>query len=233
MFEAFGLLALLLVLGCASKADPRVAKPSHDLGPIPIDWPTEEPQVEETPPAAAAQPPVPAPSTPEPPVVFRSVPANARVTDPPPAETAPEQSPIPEPPATVPEVAPPVEVPVEVPTEPDAAPMPAPEIAPPAPAVDLAAIRSAYASQVRDRIERHKQFPAQAKRLRRTGRAAVSFTINADGSIAGLVIAESSGTSALDDAALQAVRDAAPFPAVPAALGIQLAFTTGISFTLE
>ena len=51
------------------------------------------------------------------------------------------------------------------------------------------------------------------------GIVTVGFTINGDGSVSGLRIKKSSGKPALDKAALDVVRKASPFPAIPAEEG--------------
>lgn len=68
----------------------------------------------------------------------------------------------------------------------------------------------AYASQVWSRLARHK--PRAGQR----GSASVTFTIGDMGVLRGAQIARSSGSSRIDQLALQTVRSAAPFPAPPA-----------------
>ncbi|MFX0541401.1 TonB family protein [Roseovarius sp. S4756] len=58
------------------------------------------------------------------------------------------------------------------------------------------------------------------------GTAVVNFSVAAGGGLAGLDIASSSGSSQLDNAALQMIRRAAPFPAPPP--GAQRSFTISI-----
>jgi protein TonB len=72
-----------------------------------------------------------------------------------------------------------------------------------------------YLQMVRLRIERHKQYPQQARAAFREGRVVLSFTITTDGGVQSLEVRKSSNTKVLDEAALQAVRSAAPFPAPP------------------
>ncbi|MFX0545594.1 TonB family protein [Roseovarius sp. S1116L3] len=58
------------------------------------------------------------------------------------------------------------------------------------------------------------------------GTAVVNFSVAAGGGLAGLAIATSSGSAQLDNAALQMIRRAAPFPAPPP--GAQRSFTISI-----
>jgi protein TonB len=73
-----------------------------------------------------------------------------------------------------------------------------------------------YSSQVRDRIQRLLVFPkALALRLEQ-GETIVRFVIDPDGGVRGGVrVIKSSGFAEFDEAALTAVRRAAPFPAPP------------------
>jgi len=73
----------------------------------------------------------------------------------------------------------------------------------------------AYFDMVRLRIEKHKHYPPQARAAFKEGRVVVRFTITTDGGIRDLGVRKSSRTRALDEAALQAVSNAAPFPAPP------------------
>jgi len=74
---------------------------------------------------------------------------------------------------------------------------------------------NAYLEMVRLRIESRKSYPAQARAAFREGRVVLSFTITTDGGVRSLEVRKSSNTKVLDEAALQAVRSAAPFPAPP------------------
>jgi protein TonB len=67
-------------------------------------------------------------------------------------------------------------------------------------------------SKIRARIEAAKEYPNAARKMRMEGRPVVMFEINADGSIRYVKVARSSGTAVLDDAAMAAVRRAAPLP---------------------
>jgi TonB family protein len=60
-------------------------------------------------------------------------------------------------------------------------------------------------------IQKQQRYPASALQLEREGKVKVRFTLDTHGIISNLQVAESSGTSSLDEAALSAVKDAAPF----------------------
>ncbi|MCF8024985.1 MAG: energy transducer TonB [Desulfobacteraceae bacterium] len=68
-----------------------------------------------------------------------------------------------------------------------------------------------YFKRVRAAIEKKKQYPAFARRRQLEGKVAISFDIAGDGSISHISVIKSSGFSMLDEAALSAVRGAAPF----------------------
>lgn len=76
-----------------------------------------------------------------------------------------------------------------------------------------------YPGKVRQKISR------AASRISRRDRAAaksdvtVSFTVTASGGLGGVSVARSSGSAALDQAAVAAVRRAAPFPPIPEGSG--------------
>lgn len=79
-----------------------------------------------------------------------------------------------------------------------------------------------YASAVRSRLARNKPSGVGAR-----GTAVVAFEIAADGAVAGVRVAASSGFARLDTAALQAVHRSSPFPPPPdeSAKSFQIPFT--------
>ncbi|MCA1494308.1 TonB family protein [Sinorhizobium alkalisoli] len=90
---------------------------------------------------------------------------------------------------------------------------------------------SNYPGKVRRRLNRAFRYPAEAKRQGLRGVAHVRFTVTSDGGLAGVGIAKSAGSALLDEAALGAVRGAAPFPAIPAGAGRDnWAFTIPLEF---
>lgn len=60
-------------------------------------------------------------------------------------------------------------------------------------------------------IQKQQRYPASALQMEREGRVSLKFTLYANGSVSHLTVMRSSGTTSLDEAALNAVRDAVPF----------------------
>lgn len=77
------------------------------------------------------------------------------------------------------------------------------------------AAETRYSGKVRAKVNRHFRYPKSAERAGVKGKVMVSFTISSSGGVSGVRIAASSGSPVLDEAALNAVRKAAPFPAIP------------------
>jgi protein TonB len=75
-----------------------------------------------------------------------------------------------------------------------------------------------FAAVVRKEIESQKRYPPAAQSSGVEGRARVKVTISKDGKLENAEIIESSGYEILDKAALQSVKDAAPFPPIPEAV---------------
>jgi periplasmic protein TonB len=185
-------------------APPEQVSPQADNGPDPLP-----PAITAT--SDAAFPPPPPPPPP-------------RETEPPiAAETpAPPPPPLPE-----------RETPIAAQTPPSAPPPPPPS----APSVEAAATAEVAAALVlsagreeaissaalqswrRDliaQIERHKRFPAGAQG--QSGVASVAFSIDRTGRLMDVRISTSSGSAALDEAALDLIRRSQPFPTPPEAL---------------
>ncbi|WP_296001190.1 TonB family protein [Rugamonas sp.] len=93
---------------------------------------------------------------------------------------------------------------------------------PPAPPAATAAPRQIategiptdYVNQVYARINSNADYPREAKMRHQQGRVAYRLTLNPQGALVSFDI-ESSGVEALDDAAREAIRRAAPFPRLP------------------
>jgi protein TonB len=75
-----------------------------------------------------------------------------------------------------------------------------------------------YLEMVKLRIESHKKYPKAAKNARVEGRVAIRFILAADGSVRDVTISKGARSEDLNAAALDAVRQAAPFPRPPANL---------------
>ncbi len=69
--------------------------------------------------------------------------------------------------------------------------------------------------QIVTRLERHKRYPAAAHARHERGTAQLVFRLDRDGRVMESHIARSSGSAALDQEALEIVRRAQPFPALP------------------
>ena len=72
-----------------------------------------------------------------------------------------------------------------------------------------------YFEMVRLKIESHKRYPNAAKTRQIEGRVTVRFVIESNGRISSLKIVKSTRHRALDQAALNAVKKASPFPRPP------------------
>ncbi|MFZ0447980.1 MAG: energy transducer TonB [Desulfatiglandaceae bacterium] len=99
--------------------------------------------------------------------------------------------------------------------EPVAGPTAAAPIAGPSAPV---ATRDGYFELVRQAIERNKQYPEAARAGRVEGRVAVQFVIGSDGNIRDVEIVKRSRSRYLNEAALDALKGAAPFPKPPKSL---------------
>ena len=80
------------------------------------------------------------------------------------------------------------------------------------------ATRAGYFELVRQAIKRNKKYPEVARTGRIEGRVNVGFMITPDGNIRNVCIVKKSRSKYLDAAALDAVKEAAPFPKPPKSL---------------
>ena len=76
-----------------------------------------------------------------------------------------------------------------------------------------------YYAELAAWLERHKRYPTHARRLRLEGVVRVRFVIDRTGRLISHRIENSSGHSALDEAASELLRRASPMPAIPPSLG--------------
>jgi protein TonB len=87
----------------------------------------------------------------------------------------------------------------------------------------------AWRARIAAHIASNKYYPAQG--LGQTGSAKVAFTFDRSGKLISRRLAESSGSQALDEAALMIIARAEPFPAPPAELkDEQFSFTVPMNF---
>lgn len=89
---------------------------------------------------------------------------------------------------------------------------------------------STYRGLVHAHLQRYRTYPPDAGG--RGGAAVVTFTLSSNGGVISAGLARSSGSAALDQAAVSMVRRASPFPPFPPGTGsASLAFTAPVSFT--
>jgi periplasmic protein TonB len=74
---------------------------------------------------------------------------------------------------------------------------------------------SNYPGKVVSKLRRAQRYPSEAKRKKQQGEAWVAFTVSANGGVGGVRLMRSSGSPVIDKAAVETVRRAAPFPAIP------------------
>ncbi|MYA69021.1 energy transducer TonB [Candidatus Poribacteria bacterium] len=72
-----------------------------------------------------------------------------------------------------------------------------------------------FLKAVRDRIKQVQRFPPRVRNLPDGATTTVRFTLFKDGTIRNPVVSDSSGSKALDNAALAAVQNAVPYPSFP------------------
>jgi protein TonB len=100
-------------------------------------------------------------------------------------------------------------------------------------AAERKALAAAYTRRNFDHIQRRIQeklvYPPQARRTGAQGRAEAVFTVYPDGGVGGLEILTGSGQAILDQALLDAIRAAAPFPPPP----VQVRLIMPLTFRLK
>ena len=72
-----------------------------------------------------------------------------------------------------------------------------------------------FLREVRDRIKRVQRFPPRVRNIDDGATATIRFTLFNDGTVRNPEVTTSSGSKALDNAALTAVRNAVPYPSFP------------------
>jgi protein TonB len=80
-------------------------------------------------------------------------------------------------------------------------------------------------AQIRRRIEGAKRYPEAARREGIQGNVHVRFRVREDGQVDTVEVARSSGSRLLDDASLDTIRRAAPFPPVRGWIRVPIAYT--------
>ena len=90
-----------------------------------------------------------------------------------------------------------------------------------------------YFGQISAWIDANKDYPTEVKKKRQQGTVVVRFTIGRDGQLLASTIKQSSGHVLLDQAALETLARAAPFPPIPEFVGREtLSIAVPIDYTL-
>lgn len=92
---------------------------------------------------------------------------------------------------------------------------------------------TSYRARLVAHLARHKTYPEQARDQGIGGRNAVMLTVGRDGRVLKSALAGGSGHSILDEATLQAVRRAQPFPAMPDGGPPSFTITIGLRYDLR
>lgn len=90
-----------------------------------------------------------------------------------------------------------------------------------------------YFSQLKDRIQMVWSYPEAAKVTGLQGSLVLKFVLNSDGSLRDLKVVKSSGADILDDAAIKAIRKAAPFYPLPKKLGNVISIVANFEYELD
>jgi TonB family protein len=99
---------------------------------------------------------------------------------------------------------------------------------------DPNALRGLFIGQVRQRVANAKYYPRIARRRGMEGQPVIAFTLNKNGRLMKVDLARTSGYQLLDQAALEAVQQGAPYPEIPAELKIDtFQFKLPISFAFK
>lgn len=91
---------------------------------------------------------------------------------------------------------------------------------------------SDYQRRLYEIVARNCRYPSDAKRLRLSGVTKLAFRLDRRGEVLESWIEESSGSTLLDDAALEALERAAPLPPIPAVLPGRMDFVIEIDSSL-
>ncbi len=99
---------------------------------------------------------------------------------------------------------------------------------------DLKALRKGYSSQIWRRIADAKFYPRTARKREMEGKPVVEFELRNDGQLMNYFIVSSSSNKILDKAAIDAVKNASPYPRIPKPLKLKsIRFKLPISFILN
>jgi TonB family protein len=99
---------------------------------------------------------------------------------------------------------------------------------------DLTGLRGLFTGKVRQRIANAKYYPRIARRRGMEGQPIIAFTLDKEGRLVKAALSQTSGYQLLDEAALDAVQQGAPYPEIPAPLKMEsFQFKLPISFILK
>ncbi len=91
-----------------------------------------------------------------------------------------------------------------------------------------------YRHKLAQHIEKHKYYPASARRRSLQGKIMVAFKIGLQGDLRTAKIIKTSGHHLLDQAALVTIRQASPFPSPPEKYSLSdLAFSLPVHYSLK
>ena len=100
--------------------------------------------------------------------------------------------------------------------------------------IDFEKLWSEYSYLIRMRVASAKIYPQSAREKNQQGKATLSLKLGKDGSVLKVSIGNSSGYEVLDQAAIDAIKDAAPYPQIPEKLNKQyVLLKLPISFILN
>jgi protein TonB len=102
------------------------------------------------------------------------------------------------------------------------------------PRVNFSSALPTWKNAIADLLERNKRYPSDARNRRQQGTVQLAFSIDRQGYVIASRIVASSGSSALDNEALELAKRAAPFPPPPRELpGEQVNLTVPIRFNIK
>jgi protein TonB len=124
--------------------------------------------------------------------------------------------------------------PPEQPSAPPVPDKPAAPTAAPAPAAPPSNAVPNWRGELIGRLQRAKRYPDAARERNEHGVATVTFTMDRQGHVLSVTLTRSSGSQALDDAAIAMIHRAEPLPALPPEIhGDTLTLTAPVSFVLQ
>ncbi|MFT4253629.1 MAG: TonB family protein, partial [Caulobacter sp.] len=106
--------------------------------------------------------------------------------------------------------------------------------APAPPAARVASnARDTWQGRVLGHLEKHRRYPGNARSRGVQGTAYIRFRMNRGGQMLWAVVQRSSGSSILDEAALDTIRRAQPLPPIPPELPDEVELAAPVEFYLS